>query len=98
MVIWSDPAKADLRAIHDFIAHDSKFYARKVVQDIIEKSRAVGMLPRAGRVVPELGEQDIREIGAHTYRIIYEVRGADCYVLAVIHKRRELQPELVERR
>lgn len=98
MVIWSDPAKADLRAIHDFIAHDSKFYARKVLQDIIDKSRAVGMLSQAGRVVPELGEQDIREIGAHSYRIIYETRGADCYVLAVIHKRRELQPDLVERR
>lgn len=69
MVVWSDPAKVDLRAIHDFFAHDSRFYARKVVQDIIEKSRAVGMRPRAGRVVPELGEQDIREISAHTYRL-----------------------------
>jgi glycosyltransferase involved in cell wall biosynthesis len=36
MVIWSDPAKADVRAIHDFIAHDSKFYARTVLQDIME--------------------------------------------------------------
>lgn len=30
MVSWSDPAKADLRAIHDFIAHDSSYYAKKV--------------------------------------------------------------------
>jgi len=97
MVIWSNPAKADLRAIHDFIAHDSKFYAKKVLQDIIEKSRALGALPRSGRVVPELGEPGIREIAAHAYRIIYETRDADCYVLAVIHRRRELQPGLVDR-
>jgi len=38
MVIWSEPAKADLRSIHDFIAHDSSFYAKKVVQDIREKT------------------------------------------------------------
>ena len=25
MVIWADPAKSDLRAIHDFIASDSKY-------------------------------------------------------------------------
>jgi plasmid stabilization system protein ParE len=35
MVIWADPAKADLRAIHDIIASDSKYYAKKVVQDIM---------------------------------------------------------------
>ena len=35
MVIWAVPAKSDLRAIHDFIAFDSKYYAKKVVQDII---------------------------------------------------------------
>jgi len=45
MVIWSHPAKADLRAIHDFIAHDSKFYARKVLQDIIEKSEVLARNP-----------------------------------------------------
>jgi len=36
MVIWSEPAKADLRSIHDFIAHDSQHYAKKVTQDIRE--------------------------------------------------------------
>ena len=97
MVIWSDPAKADLRAIHDFIAQNSKFYAKKVLQDIVDKSGVLDGLPRAGRVVPEVGEPEIREIAALAYRIIYEIRNADCFVLAVIHKRRELRPELVHR-
>jgi hypothetical protein len=31
MVIWADPAKSDLRSIHDFIASDSKyFYQTKI--------------------------------------------------------------------
>ena len=38
MVIWADPAKSDLRAIHDFIASDSKYYAKKVVLDILDKT------------------------------------------------------------
>ena len=34
MVIWLEPAKADLRFIYDLIANNSPFYAKKVVQDI----------------------------------------------------------------
>jgi len=28
MVIWTQPAKADLRAVHDYIARDSRYYAK----------------------------------------------------------------------
>jgi plasmid stabilization system protein ParE len=34
MVVWSQPAKADLRNIHDFIARDSKFYAKKQLRKL----------------------------------------------------------------
>ena len=97
MVIWSTPAKADLRSIHDFIATDSRHYAKKVVQDLIDKTDILDRLPRIGRVVPELGDDNIRELLPYSYRIIYEIKGEDVVVLAVIHKRRELQPEMVER-
>ena len=30
-------------------------------------------------------------------RLIYEIKGEDVVFLAVVHKRRELQPEMVER-
>ncbi len=57
MVIWSDPAKADLRSIHDFIAHDSTHYAKKVIQDIVAKTDGLDELPRMGKMVPELGNE-----------------------------------------
>jgi plasmid stabilization system protein ParE len=97
MVIWSDPAKADLRSIHDFIAHDSPHYAKKVTQDIVAKTDTLGELPRVGRVVPELGSEAIRELSLYSYRILYEIKDHGVFVLAVIHKRRDLQPEMIER-
>ena len=97
MVIWSDPAKADLRSIHDFIAHDSRHYAKKVVQDIAVKTEVLDELSRMGRVVPELGNETIRELSLYSYRILYEIKNQDVFVLAVIHKRRDLQPEIIER-
>lgn len=41
MVIWSDPAKADLRHIFEYIAHDSHHYAKKVTQEIVAKTGVI---------------------------------------------------------
>lgn len=97
MVIWSEPAKTDLRAIHDFIAHDSPHYAKKVTQDIAARTNILNELPRMGRVVPELGNEVIRELSLYSYRILYEIKNQGIFVLAVIHMRRDLQPGMIER-
>jgi plasmid stabilization system protein ParE len=62
MVIWSEPAKADLRSIHDFIAHNSRHYAKQVTRDIAAKTYSLNELSRRGRVVPEIGNEAIREL------------------------------------
>jgi len=97
VVIWSEPAKTDLRSIHDFIARDSRHYAKKVAQDIAAKTDILEELPRMGKVVPELGNEDIRELLLYSYRIMYEIKEPDVVVLAVVHKRRDFQPEMIDR-
>jgi plasmid stabilization system protein ParE len=95
MVIWTDPAKADLRSIHDLIAHGSSHYAKKVTQDIVAKMDILDELPRIGRVVPEFNNENIRELSLYSYRILYETKDEDVFVLAVIHRRRDLQQHTV---
>ena len=96
MVRWSGQARADLKAIHDVIARDSTHLARKVTQELAENTDKLAELPRLGRVVPELGDDNVREIPAYSYRILYEIKpGDDVVDLAVIHKRRDLRPEEV---
>lgn len=46
MVIWSIPAKNDLKKIHDYIASDSKYYAIKVSQEFIGKSEKLTEFPK----------------------------------------------------
>lgn len=96
-MIWSHPARADLRSIHDFVAHDSRFYAKKVVQDIREKTDVLEPTPRVGRKVAELNNDQVRELSLYSYRIIYEIREQDIFVLAMVHKRRDLKPDEIER-
>lgn len=54
MVKWSIPARTDLKQIHYFISQDSKYYAKKITEEILEKSRQLDNFPLKGRVVPEV--------------------------------------------
>jgi plasmid stabilization system protein ParE len=54
-------------------------------------------LPKAGKKVSELNDEAVRELSLYSYRIIYEIKEPDIFVLAVVHKRRDLQPEMIER-
>ncbi|MBY0483337.1 type II toxin-antitoxin system RelE/ParE family toxin [Nitrosomonas sp.] len=54
-------------------------------------------LPKMGRVVPELNEEDVRELFLYSYRIIYEIKDEVIFVLAVVHQRRNLKDENIPR-
>jgi len=43
-----------------------------------------------GRIVPEYGNDDIREILYRDYRIIYEIINGEIYINTVIHGSRRL--------
>ena len=93
MVIWSIPAKQDLKKIYDYIARDSKYYAEKVSQDILERSEKLNEFPEIGRIVPEIGEVNIREVIVYSYRLIYEISSDKIEVLALIHCKQVFSPE-----
>ena len=45
MVIWTTRARADLKAIHEYIAHDSTQNAKKIVQGITSKVETLMIIP-----------------------------------------------------
>ena len=88
MVKISKPARADLKSIYRYISRDSIHYAREVILTITEQIKTIKAFPFRGRVVPEIQDENIREIFVHSYRIIYRIRG-NIEVAAVIHAKRE---------
>ncbi|MCI0614916.1 type II toxin-antitoxin system RelE/ParE family toxin [bacterium] len=59
------------------MARDSKFYAKKVSDDIVEKSESLESFPQLGRVVPEIGEPNVRELIVYSCRLIYEIQATE---------------------
>jgi toxin ParE1/3/4 len=73
VVIWTEPTKVDLRSIHDFIATDSRYYAKKVVQDIAAKTDILASMPRIGRKVTEIDDDNILELLPYSYLALLPV-------------------------
>ena len=89
-VIWSPSALEDVEAIADYVSRDSKSYAGAVVRKIINSTRSLESFPFAGRIVPEF-DQEMREVFAYSYRIIYRVEGKTVTIAAVIHGKRSFK-------
>jgi plasmid stabilization system protein ParE len=90
-VIWSQEALDDLRAIAAYIARDSVFHARRVIEEILEVGDSIPEQPKLGRIVPELQDPKFRERFVYSYRLIYELAETRAEVLAVIHGHRLLE-------
>jgi len=90
-IVWSRRAFQDLEAIASYIAQDSPAYASVVVRTIINQIKTLSRFPRSGRKVPEFDDEDLRELLAYSYRIIYRLQQEEIIIAAVIHGKRILQ-------
>lgn len=89
-VHWTLRARADLAGIRSFISQDSPHFASVVVSRIIAATDRLAAFPESGRVVPEVGSPDIREIIHAPYRIVYRLVGEDqIHILTVHHGARQ---------
>jgi toxin ParE1/3/4 len=95
VVRWTRPARLDPKQIHDYIARDSKYYAKKVAVEIVESSEKLNSFPEAGRMVPEIGDPKIRGLFVYSYRLIYEIFPNEIEILALIHGKRNFIRELL---
>jgi toxin ParE1/3/4 len=93
-VVWSPRAVDDVQAIAAYIAEDSLAYAKSVAQKIVASTRRLATFPMSGRVVPEFGQENVREVFAYSYRIIYRVEGEMVTIAAVVHGKRPVELEV----
>ncbi|MBI3933897.1 MAG: type II toxin-antitoxin system RelE/ParE family toxin [Acidobacteria bacterium] len=84
-VVWTEPAWDDLTAAADYIARDSENYAASFVREVKEAAASLAHFAERGQVVPEFGDQTVRELLVKPYRLVYEISPGKVIVLALIH-------------
>ena len=79
----------------DYIAEDSPAAAARWVAKLIATAATVPSAPRSGRVGPEQGREDIREVLLRHYRIVYRIRETRIDMLTIFEGHKLLPSSVV---
>jgi len=89
-IVWTQQAIDDLKSIHDYISAESKVYAKRMIEKLIACVHQLERFPESGRIVPELGQNSIRELIEGNYRIVYKINPDHIGIVRIHHSARLL--------
>ena len=89
-VVWSPSAIHHFSSWVHYIAKDSLKAAEKERSLILKAAARLESFPLSGRVVPELGNPNLREVICSSIRLIYEIQDKAVRILAFHHAKRRL--------
>ena len=89
---WTPRARLRLAAIlRTILEEDGPVVEVEWARRFLEAPNVLANNPNLGRIVPEIGREDIREIGVLPYRMIYRVSPTICHILSIRHSRRRIK-------
>ena len=88
-VKWTRQAKNALEEAVEYVAQDSPDSAVRIVQEAMELAASLDEMSKRGRIVPELRQENIREVFLHKFRLIYKVTDEEVLILAFLHGARD---------
>ena len=84
-IVWSPLAVDRASEIAHYIAQDEPSAAEKWVETVFSKVEQLKTSPEIGRIVPELNNNQFRELIYGNYLIIYRVEKNQISVLTIRH-------------
>ena len=95
-IIWSPLAIEQARDIAAYIALDKPSAAEQWIGEIFSSVERLEKCSNSGRIVPEIGRNNIREIVRGNYRIMYKIAVDSVEVLVVKSNRQNLDSNELE--
>jgi len=87
-IVWTARAVRDLEDIRTYIEQDDPAAADRWIARLVERVERAAPFPFAGRAVPEVHREEVREVLERSYRIVYLVRERTIDVLTVFEGHR----------
>lgn len=92
-IIWSPLAIDRVSEIAQYIALDKPAAADNWINTLFSKVGQLMLSPKSGRVVPEIGDEQFRELIYGNYRILYRIEKKQVSILTVRHGKQILPIE-----
>jgi len=87
-IVWTKPARQDLREIFEYIAEENPRAARALLAEIKERVTVLQHTPHLGRKGRVEGTRELVLSGTH-YLLPYQIKNQQIQILAVFHTSRE---------
>ena len=84
-IVWSPLAVDRASEIAGYIAQDKPSAAEKWTKTVFSKVEQLKTSPKIGRIVPEIRNNQFREIIYGNYRIIYRLETEQISILTIRH-------------
>ena len=94
-ILWMPLALGQVQEIVEYIKRDKPEAARRWADSVFDLVEGLSAFPNKGRVVPESGREEVRELLHGHYRIIYRLDENFISVLSVRDGRRLLDLEQI---
>jgi plasmid stabilization system protein ParE len=92
-IIWSPLAINRASEIAEYIALDKPAAADKWITTIFSRVEKLASSPEIGRVVPEIEDEQFRELIYGNYRIVYRIEKKQVSILTIRHGKQILPIE-----
>lgn len=90
-ISWTLQALDDVESIRRYVARDSEEYASLLVARFLQAVERLADFPVSGRIVPEVGDTQLREVISGSYRIVYRLLDDEVVIVTVHHGARLLR-------
>lgn len=87
-IVWTEPARRDLREIFEYIANENPNAARRLLGEIKEQALILIDNPQIGRAGRVEGTRELVLSGTN-YILPYRAKGKQIQILAVFHGARK---------
>jgi plasmid stabilization system protein ParE len=81
----------DVEAVKAYVARDSERYAGLLAERLVAAVGRLESFPQSGRIVPEVGDESLREVIYGNYRLVYRLQPESVEVVTVYHAARLLR-------
>lgn len=84
-IVWPPLAIERAEEIIDYIAQDKPSAAENWIETVFPKVETLESSPETGRIVPEIGNSQFRELIYGNYRIVYRIDQKQISVFTIRH-------------
>ena len=92
-VIWAPLAREQVADAFSFISAERPGAAVHWFEEIVDRTGSLSTFPDIGRMMPEAGRPEVREVLVEPYRLIYRRDPDVIVIIGVFHFRQEVDSD-----